>query len=98
MTDGLILTSLPEMSIITYNFNIYSNIHFCISFIFTVIENFGICKFSRIYLLNLKRKKKPTEITLLARMLALSFNILNSFLRLTNIYSPFYFQFLFITT
>jgi hypothetical protein len=26
MTDGLILTSLPEMSIVTYNFNIYSNI------------------------------------------------------------------------
>lgn len=25
MTDSLILTSLPEMSIITYNFNIYSN-------------------------------------------------------------------------
>jgi hypothetical protein len=41
MTNGLILTSLPEMSIITYNFNIYSNI----CSILTVVENFGICKY-----------------------------------------------------
>jgi hypothetical protein len=27
MTNGLIFTSLPEMSIITYNYNIYSNIY-----------------------------------------------------------------------
>jgi hypothetical protein len=70
MTDSLILTSLPEMSIITYNFNIYS-----ISFILTVVENFGICKFSGIYFIEFEKKKKSTENTLLARILAISFNI-----------------------
>jgi hypothetical protein len=59
------------MSIITYNFNTYSNI----CFILTVVEHFGICKFSRIYFIEFEKKKKSTEITLLARILAISFNI-----------------------
>jgi hypothetical protein len=58
MTDGLILTSLPEMSIITYNFNIYSNI----CFILTVVENFGICKFSRIYFIEFEKKKNLLKL------------------------------------
>jgi hypothetical protein len=47
MTDGLILTSLPEMCIITYNlnFNIYSNIR---------IRNYLLNQYKR-------RKKKGKE-------------------------------------
>jgi len=45
------------------------------SFILTVVENFGIRKFSRIYFIEFENKKKSTEITLLVRKLAISFNI-----------------------
>jgi hypothetical protein len=44
-------------------------------FILTVVENSGICKFSRIYFIEFENFKKSTEITLLARTLAISFNI-----------------------
>ena len=44
-------------------------------FILTVVGNFGICKFSRIYLIEFESNKKSTEITLLARTLAIFFNI-----------------------
>ena len=44
-------------------------------FILTVVENSGICKFSRIYFIEFENKKKSTELTLLARTLAISFNI-----------------------
>ena len=67
-------------------------------FILTVLENSSICKFSRIYLIEFENIKKSTEITLLARTLAISFTIYKIRFCLTNIYSPFYFQFLLITT
>ena len=44
-------------------------------FILTVVKNFGICIFSRIHFIEFESKKKSTEITLLARTLAISFNI-----------------------
>jgi len=44
-------------------------------FILTVVENSGICKFSIIYFIKFEIFKKSTEITLLARVLAISFNI-----------------------
>jgi hypothetical protein len=44
-------------------------------FILTVVENCGICKFSRIYFIEYENEKKPTEVTLLARTLAISFNL-----------------------
>jgi len=44
-------------------------------FILTVVENSGICKFSRIYLIEFESLKISTKITLLARTLAISFNI-----------------------
>ena len=44
-------------------------------FILTVVENSLICNFSRIYFIEFESKKKSTEITLLARTLAISFNI-----------------------
>ena len=44
-------------------------------FILTVLENSSICKFSRIYLIEFENIKKSTEITLLARTLAISFTI-----------------------
>jgi hypothetical protein len=52
MTDGLILTSLPEMCIITYNlnFNIYSNIRIRIRFF--LLSNLNQYK---------RRKKKEKE-------------------------------------
>jgi hypothetical protein len=45
----------------------------------TVVENSLICKFSRIYFIEFESKKKSTEITLLARTLAISFNIYSMF-------------------
>ena len=44
-------------------------------FFLTVVENSGICKFSRIDLIEFDNKKKSIEITLLACTLAISFNI-----------------------
>jgi hypothetical protein len=45
-------------------------------FILTVVENSGICKFSRIYFfIEFENKKQSTEIILLACPLAISFNI-----------------------
>jgi len=44
-----------------------------IVFILTVVENSCICKLSRIYFIEFKKEKKCTEITLLARILAISF-------------------------
>jgi hypothetical protein len=42
-------------------------------FILTFVEHSCICKFSRIYFIEFKKEKKCTEITLLARILAISF-------------------------
>jgi hypothetical protein len=44
-------------------------------FILTVAENSGICKFSGIYFIKFEKNPKSTEITLLARTLAIFFNI-----------------------
>jgi len=44
-------------------------------FILTIVENSGICKFSGIYFIEFEFFFKSTEITLLARTLAISFTI-----------------------
>ena len=44
-------------------------------FILIVVENSGIYKFSRIYFIKFEKILNSTEITLLARTLAISFNI-----------------------
>jgi len=66
-------------------------------FILTVVENSGMCKFSRVCFIKFENEKKSSEIisTYISNFLQYIFNL---FLCYSNIYSPFYFQFLFFTT
>jgi hypothetical protein len=63
----------------------------------TVVENSGICKFSRIYLSNLKLKKSYLKLFLLAHTLEQFLSIYVKFVFILQILTPFYFQFLFFT-